>query len=256
VSYLWIAKPAKLCARDGLSFASLRIGGLVMKNVFRFRSVSISLIVAGTFAVGGWAMAQRGDTKSDDKSQPQGRGWAGQTDQGLLDQIAVDGLMQMNKSQIELANFALKHTQNQNVRKFAQASIENCTNLNNALEKFVDSKRGEQDSSRGREASNWKAQNLDVIRRDISNQVVAGIERELAQYEGGDFDRAFLGQQCWGHVTFVAVAKASGKHVSNDLRKLVAEAATEAEKQLDDCRKMIRDLSSPLARAQETTPRR
>jgi predicted outer membrane protein len=256
-----------------------------MTKSIRIRSMSIAVMAVASISIAGWAMAQRGDAKSDDKSQPQGRGWAGQTDQGLLDQIAADGIMQMNKGQIELANFALKHTQNENVRRFAQTSIENCTRLNNELEKFVADKNAKDDVNRDRStatedrsaqrneqsdpsvkhdneatsrgwASNWNSQNLNVIRHDISNQVVASVERELAQYQGMDFDRAFLGQQFWGHVTIAAMAKASGKQVSGDLRKLLTEAATDAEKQLESCRTLIRDLPSPVARTPDTTPRR
>jgi predicted outer membrane protein len=237
-----------------------------MNEVIRIRSVAIALATVASISLAGLAMAQRADTKSDDKGQPQNRGWTGQMDQGLVDQIAADGIMQMNKGQIELATFALKHSQNENVRKFAQTSIENCTNLNNELEMFIKEKDGKENAVRdqstatddhsvkGNEqkessakhdneaasrgwASNWNSQNLNVIRHDISNQVVANIERELAQYQGADFDRAFLGQQFWAHVTFVAAAKASGKQVSSDLRKVILEAATDAEKQVENCRR-------------------
>jgi predicted outer membrane protein len=255
-----------------------------MTKFSKGKSAAIVVMTIAAISIACRAMAQRGETKSDEKAQPRDRGWAGQTDQRLLDQLAADGVMQMNKSQIELANFALKHTQNENVRKFAQVSIENCTKLNNELEKFVAETSGKDDTDpdrstttadaakRGDEsglslktdseatgrgwASSWNSQNLNVIRHDVSNQVVASIERELAQYQGLDFDRAFLGQQYWGHVTFIAAAKASGKQVSNDLRRLLTEAATDADKQLDGCRKLIRNLPSSVARAPETTPRR
>lgn len=254
-----------------------------MNKIIRIRLVATAILAAAFILVAGWAMAQRTGTKSDENSQPESRGWTGQMDQGLVDQIAADGIMQMNKGQMELANFALKHTQNEGLRKFAQTSIENCTNLNNQLEKFVLNKSGKENVNRstpsddrlakGNEqtdssvkhenetagrawASNWNSQNLDVIRHDISNQVVASVERELAQLQGADFDRAFLGQQFWGDVTFVAVAKASGKQVSNDLRKVLSEAATDAEKQVEDCRTLIRGLPSPVARTPVATPRR
>jgi predicted outer membrane protein len=254
-----------------------------MNKVMSIRSMAIAIMAVASLSIAGWVMAQRVETKTGDRSQPENRGWTGQMDQSLVDRIAADGIKQMNKGQIELANFALKHTKNENVRKFAQTSIENCTNFNNELEKFV--KNGTDDANRGlsnvtddrsataneqREfsakqdsdapsrgwASNWSSQNLDVIRHDISNQVVASVERELAQYQGADFDRAFLGQQFWGHVTFVAVAKASGKQVSNDLRKVLFDAVSDAEKQLENGRTLIRSLPSPVARSAETTPRR
>jgi uncharacterized protein (DUF305 family) len=258
---------------------------MAMNKVMKTRSVALVVVTAASLTLAGWAMAQRGATKSDDKSQPQDRGWAGQADQRILDQIAADGIMQINKGQIELANFALKHSQNANVRNFAQTSIENCNKLNNELEKFVADKYAKEDanrdsstvaenrSSKGSEqtesslnqgneaanrgwASNWNAQNMDVIRHDISNQVVASVERELAQYQGTDFDRAFLGQQFWGHVTFAAVAKASSKQVSNDLRTLLTDAAAQSDRQLENCRRLIRDLPTPVARTSQITPRR
>ena len=249
----------------------------------RYLTIAAAML---SMAIGGWAMAQRSDTKSADQSEPTSKGWGAHMDQALMDQLAADGMMQMNKGQIELANFALKHTQNEGVRKFAETSIQNCTNLNNQLQKFAGENtaehQGDQDrratgdnSANGDEkkqrdsstqhesqtagqpnASNWKALNLDVVRHDVSNQVIASIERELAQYQGADFDRAFTGQQFWGHVTFVAAAKAGEKHVSTDLRKIVEEGTTNAEKQLEECRKLIREVSSNVARNPESSPRR
>jgi predicted outer membrane protein len=237
------------------------------------RLLTIAAVAAATVSIGGWAVAQRNETGLQGRSQLQSRGWAGQLDQRLVDQIAVDSLTQASKSQIELANFALAHTQNDNVRKFAQASIDNCNKLNRQLEGFIGegsrrsvtiNEKEDSDSSAQRDretasqarTANWTTRDFNVIRRDISNQVVANIKRELAQYEGAEFDRAFLGQQLWGHVTFVALAKAGEKQVSSDLRKVIVQAATDTEKQLEDCRKLIRELPSNVARNPETTPQR
>lgn len=260
-----------------------------MSKITKTRYLTIATVmVSMTFA--GWALAQRTDPSAPDQSRPAER-WAGQLSQPLLDQIAADSMVQMNKGQIELANFALKHTQNENVRRFAQTSIENCTRLNSQLQRFVGEANPVQpgnpldeaanprsetaptpptekvakespakhdtETAGGPGASNWKAFTFDVIRHDISNQVVASIERELAQYQGNDFDRAFVGQQFWGHVMFVASAKAGEKHVSKELRQVVDQGTKSAENQLDECRKLIRDLSSNVAaRNPETTPRR
>lgn len=191
----------------------------------RYLTIAAAML---SMAIGGWAMAQRSDTKSADQSEPTSKGWGAHMDQALMDQLAADGMMQMNKGQIELANFALKHTQNEGVRKFAETSIQNCTNLNNQLQKFAGENtaehQGDQDrratgdnSANGDEkkqrdsstqhesqtagqpnASNWKALNLDVVRHDVSNQVIASIERELAQYQGADFDRASLANSSGG----------------------------------------------------------
>jgi predicted outer membrane protein len=249
--------------------------------------------VAFTVAVLGLASWSFGQQKApaprqDRQSQPQN--WAGQPGpaaQAILDQMAAEGIMQMNKGEIELANFALKHTQNEEVRKFAQSIVDDQTKLNEQLQRFASEQApgqpnnppggtsaiqpttpgapatqpGHETSGQTAQAetkgdSSWKAMSIDTIRRDVGNQVVASIERELAQYQGSDFDRAYAGQQFWGHVVFVASAKAGAKHLSNDLRQVIEQGAQTGEKHLDECRKLIRDLTMNVARSTETTPRR
>jgi len=242
-------------------------------------------------SIAGWALAQR--TNPNDQRQPQpgenaaqpGQpGQPGQMGQAIIDRMAAEGMMQMSKGQIELANFALKHTQNDDVRKFAQSIVQDATNLNNQLQKFVGQEssgqqppnpagarnapapggqtttappaQGAPGAAASTGESNWKAMPFDTIRKDISDQVVAAIEKELAQYQGSDFDRGFAGQQFWSYVVFVASAKAGEKHVSPELRQIVNEGAKTAEQHLEDCRKLIRTLAANVARTNETTPRR
>jgi predicted outer membrane protein len=255
--------------------------------------LSAAAFAVATLGLASWTFAQQNEPGPRQERPTQPQNWSGQAGpaaQAMLDQMAAEGMQQMTKGEIELANFALKHTQNEEVRKFAQSIVNDQTNLNNQLQRFVSEQGTEQGNNPsgnssatqpaqprtpgtpvtqpGREAgstaqaggargdSSWKATSLDTIRRDVANQVVASIERELAQYQGADFDRAYVGQQFWGHVEFVAAAKAGGKHLSNDLRQVVEQAAQTGEKHLDECRKLIRDLTTNVARSTETTPRR
>jgi predicted outer membrane protein len=95
------------------------------------------------------------------------------------------------------------------------------------------------------------------ICEDIGKQIGALVTRELGQYQGSDFDRAYAGQQFWGHVNFIGVAKGAENHVSADLKQVLNQGATTAEQHLEHCRRLIRDLSTNVARgATETTPRR
>lgn len=92
---------------------------------------------------------------------------------------------------------------------------------------------------------------------DIGKQIGSLVTRELGQYQGSDFDRAYAGQQFWGHVTFIGVAKGAENHVSADLKQVLNQGASTAEQHLEHCRRLIRDLSTNVARgATETTPRR
>ncbi len=245
----------------------------------RFRALSIVTVLVASIA--GRATAQQPDTNSDDKSQSTGRGWSGNLDPRFMDRMTVDGIWQLSKGQIELANFALKQTHNENVRKFAQTSIDNCQRLNDRLQAFVQQSGGEQnanpdrwgkpedaknetanasgwatgaDKTAGQTGTSWNARNLAVVHHDIANQVTAGTERELAQYQGAEFDRAFVGQQFWGQVRFLAVVKAGNKQASNELRKIINQATIDAEKQLDDCRRLVNDPSLTVAGDLATTP--
>jgi predicted outer membrane protein len=256
---------------------------------FKLQTSATALIVAVS-GLTSWSFGQQKETAPRQDRQNQPQNWSGQPGpaaQAILDQMAAEGILQMNKGEIELANFALKHTQNEEVRKFAQSIITDQTNLNSQLQRFVSEQapgqpnnppgatsatqptipatpaaqpdRGTSGSTAQAAAagdSSWKAMSIDTIRRDVANQVVASIERELAQYQGSDFDRAYVGQQFWGHVVFVASAKAGAKHLSNELRQVVEQGAQTGEKRLDECRKLIRDLTMNVARSTETTPRR
>src|SRR5205807_4333318 len=153
------------------------------------------------------------------------------------------------------ANFALKHTQNEEVRRFAQMMIEDHTNFNNQLAKFASpelagnaSKEATSPGSRSETATPPATERpaatageparpgalsernpLDrstetagaaggnpfvQICQDISSQIGSSFQKELGQYQGSDFDRAYVGQQFWGHVVFVASAKGAANHVS------------------------------------------
>jgi predicted outer membrane protein len=258
----------------------------------RFKlQISAAALTVAVLGLASWGFAQQTDpnARPGQPGQPQAPTAQGgqQIGQPILDQMAAEGILQMNKGEIELANFALKHTQNEEVRKFAQSIIDDQTKLSDQLQRFA----GEQGAGRGgnqpggtsatqpatpgspvtqpgREApgqtaqaggapgESWKAMSIDTIRRDVADQVVASIERELAQYQGADFDKAYLGQQFWGHVEAIAAAKAGGKHLSNDLRQVVEQSAQTGEKHLDECRKLIRELTGNVARSNETTTRR
>jgi predicted outer membrane protein len=228
-------------------------------------------------------------SSADRAGQPDQLGQKGQH----IDQMVANQAFEMSKGEIDLANFALKRTQNEEVRRFAQMMIEDHTNLNNQLAKFASpeltrnasnesnpSQQGatpgragttaapggatEQPGSttarnpadRGTESATGGNPHVQIC-EDIGAEIGSKIEKELGQYQGSDFDRAYTGQQFWGHVTFVGFARGAEKHVSKDLQQVLDQGATTAEKHLEHCRTLIRNLSANVARGNnETAPRR
>ncbi len=239
---------------------------------------------------------------------------------GMTDKIVADQLLEMSKGEVELANFAMRRTQNEEVRRFAQQMIQDHTNFNNQLAKFASPELardiGNQPGTPGTEpgtpgnpprtttappgtrestapgqtgpaagapgraseparpgepggatpapgrpeAATTAGGDPSVqICEDIGKQIGQSIQKELSQYQGSDFDRAYVGQQFWGHVVFVASAKGAEKHVSQDLQQVLNQGSQTAEKHLEHCRTLIRELSANVARGtnpNETTPRR
>ena len=227
-------------------------------------------------------------------ADPRAGGERGQ--ESHIDRMVANQLLEMSKGEVALANFALQHTQNDQVKQFAQQMIEDHTKLNNELAKFASPElsenakgpgnapggaapgsnqagtppqpgataaqpgqnpnlTGRNPADRGNETAGGGEKAAQLC-EDIGQQIGSGITKELSQYQGSDFDRAYTGQQFWGHVTFIGVAKGAEKHVSPDLQQVISQATSTAEKHLDHDRKLIRDLSASVARGNETTPRR
>lgn len=282
-----------------------------MRSLFGSKWIAVAATLL-TVASAGRAVAQRTDpaARPDDKNaEPRATsttagGPAGQM--AHTDKMIANQLLEMSKGEVELANFALKRTQNEDVRRFAQQMIDEHTNFNNQLAKFASPElskdlggqsptpgtqpgrpgRPEATTPPGRTAPAAGAParpgettaaapqpgqpgapgaatdiagndpNVQIC-EDISKQIGSSVEKELAQYQGSDFDRAYVGQQFWSHVIFVGAAKGAEKHVSQDLQQVLNQGATPGEKHLEHCRKLIRDLSANVARGNnETTPRR
>jgi len=269
-----------------------------------FASSKLVALAAALLAVGlsGRALAQRNDPNA--RNNLQGNGSRQTADltategqkEGKIDQMVADQLLGMSTGEVRLANFALQHTQNEAVRRFAQMMVQDHNKLNTELEKFASpdlvKSLGEAAGQAGQPGQSQPgasattqpgatptnqpgvaqpgARNpIDVagggtsggdnvkICEDIGKQIGSLVTRELGQYQGSDFDRAYAGQQFWGHVTFIGVAKGAENHVSSDLKQVLNQGATTAEQHLEHCRRLIRDLSTNVARGTtETTPRR
>lgn len=280
-----------------------------------FASSKSLALAAALLAVGlsGRALAQRNDPNARNNLQGNESRQADRTategqKEGKIDQLIADQLLTMSTGEVQLANFALQRTQNEAVRQFAQAMIQDHNKLNSELEKFANpdlvKALGEISRQTGQPGQPGAAQpgqlpqpgqpgatattqpgaaqpgqpganqpgernTADVagggssgsdgvkICEDIGKQIGTLVTRELGQYQGSDFDRAYAGQQFWGHVHFIGVAKGAENHVSADLKQVLNQGATTAEQHLEHCRRLIRDLSTNVARGtNETTPRR
>ena len=235
----------------------------------------------------------RNDQQNNASRQTADRTGAEGQKEGKIDQMIADELLGMSTGEVQLANFVLQRTQNESVRQFAQMMIQDHNKLNTELEKFASpdlvKSLGEAARQAGQPgqpgqlpqpgatattqpgavpttpgaAQPGERNTTDVasgenvkICEDIGKQIGSLVTRELGQYQGSDFDRAYAGQQFWGHVTFIGVAKGAENHVSADLKQVLNQGATTAEQHLEHCRRLIRDLSANVARGNETTPRR
>ena len=112
------------------------------------RTIALSkslALAAALLAVGfsGRALAQRNDPNSrndqpsNDSRQTADLAGAEGQKEGNIDRIVADQLLTMSTGEVQLANFALQHTQSDAVRQFAQMMIQDHNKLNTELEKFA-----------------------------------------------------------------------------------------------------------------------
>ena len=105
----------------------------------RYLIVAVAVLAAGitsrTFGQQNDPNARPDNRATGASADPRAGGERGQ--ESHIDRMVANQLLEMSKGEVALANFALQHTQNDQVKQFAQQMIEDHTKLNNELAKFA-----------------------------------------------------------------------------------------------------------------------
>jgi len=84
--------------------------------------------------------------------------------------------------------------------------------------------------------------NAVTFKRDVDSQLLTLIEEKLGQKKGLDFDRCFIAGQIAGHIHMLAELEVARKQASPQLRPVLDEAATVAQKHLDQAESLLSKL--------------
>ncbi|MBS0208481.1 MAG: DUF4142 domain-containing protein [Planctomycetes bacterium] len=178
-----------------------------------------------------------------------------------------------NEGEVKLAQFALKHAQSDDVKKFAQTMIDQHTQLVNKLDQFTAHREHRAMSRNANEpvqnAAPAEAQNnanpqtnanaptntqtavapnpvghheMLGLHHEIGERCLQLTEQELSQKRGADFDRCYVGSQISAHIHAIAAMEVVRDHAQGNLRQVLDDGVHAAQQHLA----MAKDLAKKL----------
>jgi len=180
-------------------------------------------------------------------------------------QTIAKKLEMANKAEIELAKMAQEKSKNSQLTKLAETLVSDHQELNEKLKKLeLDSKKtgnraainrqNSPVSPTGRQAVNRPALNnrgqaesmvppiLCDIMDKASENALSMTKDMLQNYDGEEFDMAFVGQQVVAHVMLIAELKAIESQDLDQVSQLAGEATSTVEQHLEELKKLAKEL--------------
>lgn len=162
------------------------------------------------------------------------------TDGNLERQLAAC-LLTKNKGEVELGKYAANHSKNTDVKEFAEQMVRDHSQVVEKLEQIVGSQ----------EPNDQRSQ----IARDIDEQCMASLKKELASKKGQDLDACYVGSQIAGHMQMAATLKVISEHASGQLSEVVNEARPTVDKHLANAKKLMEELDKSRNHSQAAKDR-
>lgn len=188
---------------------------------------------------------------------------AAQADGQLNKQIAVC-LTLGNEAEVALAEFAEQRTQNPEVKRFAQKMIEQhrqaVSKIQQAAPETVGLSlqvRSEAARSASTPASGVRPasaeepiaannagsdQRMVQMAKQIAQECLNLTEQELAQKQGAEFDKAYIGQQVGAHLGMLAQLRGSKSFASGELQQVIAESEQVTQEHLAEAKRIKTQL--------------
>ncbi len=181
------------------------------------------------------------------------------SDAQQLTQYFADKLMLADRAEEQLARIAEQRARSPQVKRLAQTLIQDHTKLDERLAELVPQaadrfvaqdgrraaeRRPPQTRTSVRESSGEHAvlTELCMINHRTADNEIARSTKMLQQYQGQDFDMAFLGMQIAGHTWLLSELQAIENVGTSDFQKLVAEATSTVEHHLEKAQALSNEL--------------
>jgi putative membrane protein len=137
-------------------------------------------------------------------------------------------LLTKNKGEVELGKYAADHAKNSDVKEFAEQMVKDHSKVAEKLEQIVGSQ----------EPNDRRSQ----IGREIDEQCLASLKKELADKSGKEFDACYIGAQIGGHIQMAATLTVISEHTSGQLKEVVSDARPTVDQHLARAKKLMNEL--------------
>lgn len=204
-------------------------------------------------------------SNQDDRLDARGATKDSQTQQGpTVKEALTQKLIKANEAEIELAKIAQETTDNEELKQLASMIVKDHQQINQTLQQFagkqhsgianagnqqLSNRTAGQPQSRkiqsGQATSNQTAtvpKQLCQVAEQACNNALQMTKEMLSNYEGQDFNMAFLGQQCVAHTMMLAELKAIESVGPEELKQVASDAASKVEEHLQKAKQLAKKL--------------
>jgi predicted outer membrane protein len=183
-----------------------------------------------------------------------------------LDQKIAVCLLLGNQEEVALAQFAQQRSQNEQVRKFAQQMIEHhqqaISKIEQAAPEAASLNLQLQAGTAGEAAASTTAsgvrpasaeepvattgagpdQRAVQLAQSVKQECLNLTQQELAQKEGVEFDKAYIGQQIGAHIGMLAELRGSKNFATGPLQQVISEGEQMTQKHLAEAKQIMSQL--------------
>ncbi|EMI22902.1 putative secreted protein [Rhodopirellula maiorica SM1] len=201
-------------------------------------------------------------------------------------QALVQKLIKANEAEIEIAKLAQQKSDNQQVKRLAQTMIQDHQALNQTLQQHAGQQQqggqqhtgstaaGQAHTDRNTIAGNQPATRSDLQGDRTTQFAGKTVPRELCQiseqacdnalkmtkemlgnYEGQDFNMAFLGQQTVAHTMLLAELRAIESMGPQELQPIVQQASNKVSMHLEKTKQLAKQLEDDRRTSNQSNPR-
>jgi predicted outer membrane protein len=89
----------------------------------------------------------------------------------------------------------------------------------------------------------------------IKNECLKLTQKELSQYQGAEFDKAFVGQQLGAHLGMLAQLRGSKSFASPELQKVIDEGEKMTTMHMDAAKKLMDQIKDEGAKTASAATR-
>lgn len=178
-----------------------------------------------------------------------------------LDQQIATCLLLGNQEEIALAQFAEKHAEHAQVKAFAKTLVAAHTKAVAVIQKaapeiadlqLVSANAVSPSADRSQPVGHAENATATALMQQVKSECLSLTEKELGQYQGAEFDHAFIGQQLGAHVGMLAQLRGSNSFASRELQKVIAEGEKMTTAHMAEAKKIMVQLKAAPKTASAT----